>query len=47
VWNGDVTPEQRRDQVETLVAGPSFPPGPLMLADLSTAGGIPSITRAS
>ena len=44
VWDGDVTPEQWSDQVETIVADPTFPPGPLVLADLSTAGGAPRMT---
>jgi hypothetical protein len=44
VWDGDVTPEEWSDQLERIVADPAFPPGPLVLADLSTAGGAPSIT---
>jgi len=44
VWDGDVTPEQWRTQVDTIVDDPAFPPGPLILADLSTAGGVPQIT---
>jgi len=30
--------------LERIIADPAFPPGPLILADLSTAGGVPSIT---
>jgi hypothetical protein len=44
VWDGDVSPEQWRDQARQRFADPAFPPGPLALADLSTAGGAPSIT---
>jgi hypothetical protein len=44
VWDGDVTPEEWGAQVERLIRDPAFPPGPLMLADLSTAGGAPRIT---
>jgi hypothetical protein len=44
VWDGDVTPEQWSDQLERIIADPAFPPGPLVLGDLSTAGGAPSIT---
>ena len=43
VWDGDVTPEQWNDQVDRIVADSAFPPGPVLLADLSTAGGAPSI----
>jgi hypothetical protein len=44
VWDGDVGPEQWRIHVDAIVDDPAFPPGPLMLADLSTAGGVPRIT---
>ena len=44
VWDGDVTPQQWRDQVDSIVDDPAFPPGPLVLADLTTAGGAPLIT---
>jgi hypothetical protein len=44
VWDGDVTPEQWNDQLDRIIADPAFPPGPLLLADLSSAGGLPSIT---
>jgi hypothetical protein len=44
VWDGDVTPQQWADQVQQIVTDPAFPPGPLMLGDLSTTGGAPSIT---
>jgi len=44
VWDGDVTPEQWKDQVDRITADPGFPPGPLILADLSTAGGVPQVT---
>lgn len=38
VWDHDVTPEEWRDHNERLLHDPAFPPGPLVLADLSTAG---------
>jgi hypothetical protein len=44
VWDGDVTPDEWRDQARQRFADPAFPPGPSALADLSTAGGAPSIT---
>ncbi len=44
VWHGDVTPEQWREQLGRIIADPSFPPGPLMMADLSTADAVPTIT---
>jgi len=44
VWDGDVTPKEWSDQLERMTADRVFPPGPLILADLSTAGGAPSIT---
>jgi hypothetical protein len=43
VWDGDVSPEQWAAHVARLAADPEFPPGPLMLADISTSGGAPSI----
>ena len=43
VWDGDVTPEQWSDEVDRIVTDPTFPPGPVLLAELSTAGGAPSI----
>jgi len=47
VWDGDVTPEQWSSHVDRLAADPAFPPGPLLLSDLSSAGTVPSITRAT
>jgi hypothetical protein len=44
IWEGDVTPRQWSDHVERMLSDPAFPPGPLMLADLSSAGRAPSIT---
>ncbi|MGO9873204.1 MAG: hypothetical protein ACLPVY_05340 [Acidimicrobiia bacterium] len=44
VWDGDVTPDQWSDELDRIIADLAFPPGPLVLADLSTAGGAPSIT---
>ena len=44
VWDAEVTPEQWSDQVDRIIDDPAFPPGPLVLADLSTAGGAPLIT---
>jgi hypothetical protein len=44
VWDGDVTPQQWNRHVERMLGDPAFPPGPLMLADLTTARGAPSIT---
>ena len=44
VWNGDVTPDEWRNHVETLFGDEAFPPGPLLLADLRTAGGAAAIT---
>lgn len=44
VWDSDVTPRQWSDQLDRIMADPAFPPGPYVLADLSTAGGAPSIT---
>jgi len=44
VWDGDVTPQEWSDQLDRIVDDPAFPPGPLVLADLGTAAGAPSIT---
>ena len=44
VWDRNVTPDQWREQFRQLSADPAFPPGSLMLADLSTAGGAAAIT---
>jgi len=44
VWDGDVTPQEWSDQLGRIILDPLCPPGPLLLADLSTAGGAPSIT---
>ena len=44
VWDADVTPEQWRDHSDRMWSDPTFPPGPLMLADLSTANGAPSVS---
>ena len=44
VWDGDVTPEEWEHHLERMTADPAFPPGPLLLSDLSSAGAAPSIT---
>ena len=44
VWDGDVTPRQWQDRERSLFDDPAFPPGPLVLADLSTSRA-PSITN--
>jgi hypothetical protein len=44
VWDADVTPEQWGDHLDRIIGDPLCPPGPLLLADLSTARGAPSIT---
>ena len=43
VWDGDVKPEEWHAQYNRMFSDPAFPPGGLMLADLRTAGGAPSI----
>src|SRR5580765_3700635 len=43
VWDGDVTAEQWAEHIARLVADPEFPPGPHVLADISTSGGAPNI----
>ncbi len=43
VWDGDVKPEEWHAQYDRMFSDPAFPPGGLMLADLRTAGGAPSI----
>jgi hypothetical protein len=43
VWDGDVTPEEWERHLERMTADPAFPPGPLFLSDLSSAGAAPSI----
>jgi hypothetical protein len=44
VWDRDVTSDQWRGHVAKIVADPAFPPGPLLLGDLSTVSGGPGIT---
>jgi hypothetical protein len=44
VWDGDVTPDAWRGHVARIVSDPAFPPGPLLLGDLSTVAGAPAIT---
>src|SRR5437867_1691869 len=44
VWDGAVTPDQWRKHVARIVGDPGFPPGPLLLGDLSTVGDAPTIT---
>jgi hypothetical protein len=44
VWHEDVTPNTWRNHVDALMADPAFPPGPLFLADLRTAGDAPGIS---
>ena len=39
MWDREVTPDEWRGHVALLFDDPAFPPGPLVLADLSTAGG--------
>ncbi|MGO9876592.1 MAG: hypothetical protein ACLPVY_22690 [Acidimicrobiia bacterium] len=39
-----MTPKEWSDQLDRIIDDPSFPPGPLVLADPSTAGGAPRIT---
>ncbi len=44
VWDGDVTPEEWGNELDHITVDPTCPHGPLVLADLSSAGGAPSIT---
>ena len=44
VWDVEVTPDEWRSHFEAMSNDPAFPPGPRMLADLSTAGGAPGMS---
>jgi len=44
VWDGDVTPEEWSRHLDRMTSDPAFPPGPLLLSDLSTAGEAPRIS---
>ena len=44
VWDHDVTPDQWRGHAARLFVDPEFPPGPLVLADISSANGAAGIS---
>ena len=44
VWDANVTPDEWRHHFKRMSDDPGFPPGPRVLADLSTAGGAPSFS---
>jgi hypothetical protein len=44
VWDRDVTPDEWRDQFRRMSDDPAFPPGPLAITDLSTAGAAAQIS---
>ena len=44
VWDSDVTPERWSAHVERILTDPGFPPAPLVLGDLRTAGGAPAVS---
>jgi hypothetical protein len=44
MFDGGVTLDQWRGHLAGIVGDPAFPPGPLMLGDLSTVGDGPGIT---
>jgi hypothetical protein len=44
VWHDDVSPEEWDAELDAIFADPAFPPGNRVLADLRSAGGLPTIT---